>query len=218
VLPSDSVSTSYRYFGQSLSLSSSGDTLVVGAHSEGAAGMVTGAWWHFEWSGTLFEQSGLKKVGQPTSNGADQGVSVALSSDGQTVIGPCPTALAMQLPVRQACLLISFFVTGLFVSLSGAVGAIGESCAYMWARNVSGSTDWQQLSKMTDAVTGSWFGYSVALSGSTMEFVIGGQCAHPALSFDSAVSDARCPFPFALLHVASRARKRTHRNLPCFVE
>jgi hypothetical protein len=88
VLPSDSVSMSGRYFGTSLSLSSSGDTLVVGAYGEGATGMVTGAWWHFEWNGTLFEQSGLKKVGQPTSNTARQGSSIALSADGQTVIGP----------------------------------------------------------------------------------------------------------------------------------
>jgi hypothetical protein len=56
------------------------------------------------------------------------------------------------------------------------VGAYQENSAYLWARNVSGSTDWQQLSKLTDAEVGSQLGRSVALSGSTMEFVIGGQC------------------------------------------
>jgi hypothetical protein len=42
---------------------------------------------------------------------------------------------------------------------------------------VSGSTDWQQLSKIT-AEPYSYFGSSVAVSGSTMEFVIGGQFPH----------------------------------------
>jgi hypothetical protein len=86
VLPYDSISASYRYFGQALFLSSSGHTLVVGARS--------GAWWHFEWNGTLFEQSGLKKMAQPMITGANQGYSIALSADGQTVIGLCTAASA----------------------------------------------------------------------------------------------------------------------------
>jgi hypothetical protein len=96
VLPSDSVITINRYFGRGLSLSSSGDTLVVGAYGEVIVGMVTGAWWHFEWNGTVFEQIGLKKVGHPTTNGGYQGYSIALSADGQTVIGSCTAASAMQ--------------------------------------------------------------------------------------------------------------------------
>jgi hypothetical protein len=87
VLPSDSVITSHRLFGFSVSLSSNGDTLVVSACREDATGTDIGAWWHFEWNGTLFEQIGLKKVGQPTRNNAYQGSSIAVSSDGQTVIG-----------------------------------------------------------------------------------------------------------------------------------
>jgi hypothetical protein len=93
VLPSDSVSLTSRRFGSSLSLSSSGDTLVVGAEGEHS---FTGAWWHFEWNGTLFEQVGLKKVGQPTIINANQGISIALSADGQTVIGPITAASAWQ--------------------------------------------------------------------------------------------------------------------------
>jgi hypothetical protein len=106
VLPYDSVSASNRYFGFSVSLSSSGDTLVIGAPGEGAAGMVTGVWWHFEWNGTLFEQSALKKVGQPTINGASQGSSIVLSSDGQTVIGSCSFASVGLQFVVCACLCI----------------------------------------------------------------------------------------------------------------
>jgi hypothetical protein len=95
VLPSDSLSLTGRWFGSSLSLSFSGDALVVGAPFERtAAGMITGAWWYFEWNGTLFLQSGLRKVGQPTVGGAKQGASVALSADGQTVIGKRTAASA----------------------------------------------------------------------------------------------------------------------------
>jgi hypothetical protein len=107
VLPSDSVSTINRYFGWSLSLSSSGDTLVVGAYREGATGTNIGAWWHFEWNGTLFEQIGLKKVGQTTGSGAWQGSSIALSADGQTVIGLCTAVAAMQHAARGDRILIS---------------------------------------------------------------------------------------------------------------
>jgi hypothetical protein len=92
VLPSDSLQFFFRYFGVSVALSASGDTLVVGAQGEGVAG----AWWHFEFNGTLFEQVGLKKVGQPTSNGAQQGFSIAVSADEQAVIGLCTADSALQ--------------------------------------------------------------------------------------------------------------------------
>jgi hypothetical protein len=111
ILPSDSVSTFSRHFGQALALSSSGDTLVVGGYGEGVVGMRTGAWWHFEWNGTLFEQSGLKKVGQPTIPPAYQGYSIALSSDGQTAIGSCTSASSMPHTPRWSCLLIFFVST-----------------------------------------------------------------------------------------------------------
>ena len=178
VLPSDSVSVTSRRFGQVLSLSSSGDTLVVGAPGEGAAGTDIGAWWHFEWNGTLFEQIGLKKVGQPAINNANQGYSIALSSGGDALIGLCLAALAMRLPVRHAYVLISHVsaLHCLFVWRIGSVGARGEGSAYLWARHVSGVTDWQQISKLNDTEVGkNNFGAAVAMSGREMEFAIGGQ-------------------------------------------
>jgi hypothetical protein len=66
----------------------------------------------------------------------------------------------------------------LFTCVIGSVGAYLERSAYLWTRNVSGSSDWQQLSKIRSPEAGTEFGSSVALSGSTMEFVIGGQCPH----------------------------------------
>jgi hypothetical protein len=110
VLPYDSINVSNRRFGISLSLSSSGDTLVVGAYGEDSS---TGAWWHFEWNGTLFEQSGLKKVGQPTRDGAWQGSCIALSTDGQTVIGPCTADSALQHMRRFGLTFSSYFFSSL---------------------------------------------------------------------------------------------------------
>jgi hypothetical protein len=91
------------------------------------------------------------------------------------------------------------------------VGEYGERSAYLWTRNLSGSSDWQQLGKLTDADAGSRFGSSVALSGSTQEFVIGGQfhtaAALAFFPFQRPVHDAR--LLFACLQVAPRARKST---------
>jgi hypothetical protein len=68
------------------------------------------------------------------------------------------------------------------VWLVPAVGTYNENSAYVWTRNVSGSTDWQQLSKLSGPESGSGYGQAVALSGSSMEFVIGGQCTtHPRI-------------------------------------
>jgi hypothetical protein len=96
-----------------------------------------------------------------------------------------------------------FFFSDCVVLFRGtcAVGAYQERTAFLFSRNVFGSTDWQQVSKIYGTESSSSFGQSVALSGSTMEFVIGGQWKHPhALHFDFAASGARCTFavcPFA---------------------
>jgi hypothetical protein len=55
---------------------------------------------------------------------------------------------------------------------------------------VSGSSEWQQLSNI-NSLNG--FGYSVALSGSTQELVIGGQM-HTAASVCLFERHARLPF------------------------
>jgi hypothetical protein len=189
VLPSDWVAPNFRYFGRALALSSSGDTLVVSAYGEGSN---IGGWRHYEWNGAQFNQVGARMIGQPAIASANQGYSIAMSSDGQTVIG-----LSLQLSPLLACPAsrtagCCFFLptrADVFLPLSScalcccvlvSVGASGtnERSAYVWSRNVSGSTDWQQLSKLTDVETGSGYGASVALSGSTMEIVVGGQQTH----------------------------------------
>jgi hypothetical protein len=94
------------------------------------------------------------------------------------------------------------------VWLVSAVGADNEDSAYVWARNVSGSTDWQQLSKISDTEVNSWFGAAVALSESAMEFVIGGQFHTAILAFyhlQRAVHDACLRFARG-----QRAMRSTH--------
>jgi hypothetical protein len=54
---------------------------------------------------------------------------------------------------------------------------------YLYARPPLPSVgDWPLLSKVTNAESGSVFGWSVALSNTTMEIIIGGQCAHSCIA------------------------------------
>jgi hypothetical protein len=68
--------------GQSVSLSSDGDTLAVGGIRDNSN---AGATWIFTRSGTVWTQQGPKLVGTPATGAAGQGRSVSLSSDGNTL-------------------------------------------------------------------------------------------------------------------------------------
>jgi hypothetical protein len=68
--------------GQSVSLSSDGNTAIVGGPGDG----VTGAAWVYTRSGGVWSQQGSKLVGTGAVGGANQGYSVALSADGNTAI------------------------------------------------------------------------------------------------------------------------------------
>jgi hypothetical protein len=83
LLPTDPASLAdSRLFGHSAAMSSTGQTLVIGGWAEAN----TGAWRAFEWNGTHYNQDGLKKVGTPSSGNAQQGVSIAITPNGQTVL------------------------------------------------------------------------------------------------------------------------------------
>ncbi len=69
--------------GRSVALSGDGNTAIVGGHNDNNA---TGAAWVFTRSGTTWTQQGRKLVGTPAVRDANQGVSVALSSDGNTAL------------------------------------------------------------------------------------------------------------------------------------
>jgi FG-GAP-like repeat/FG-GAP repeat len=68
--------------GQSVALSADGNTAIIG----GEADEPNGAAWVFVRSGGVWTQQGPKLVGSGVSVGSSQGVSVALSADGNTAI------------------------------------------------------------------------------------------------------------------------------------
>ena len=73
-----------NYQGYSVALSADGNTAIVGGFGDNAG---TGAAWVYTRSGTAWSQQGSKLVGSGvTGRTAEQGFSVALSSDGNTAI------------------------------------------------------------------------------------------------------------------------------------
>jgi lipocalin len=71
------------YQGQSVSLSSDGNTAIVGGYADNGG---IGAVWIFTLSGGVWTQQGNKLVGTGASGSANQGRSVSLSLDGNTAI------------------------------------------------------------------------------------------------------------------------------------
>src|SRR5208282_3546808 len=69
--------------GQSVALSADGNTLIVSGPGDNSG---TGAAWVFTQSGGVWTQQGSKLVGTGATPDANQGISVALSADGNTLI------------------------------------------------------------------------------------------------------------------------------------
>ncbi|MCX7632599.1 MAG: FG-GAP repeat protein [Turneriella sp.] len=69
--------------GMSVALSADGNTALIGGNGDDGA---TGAAWVFVRSGSHWLQQGSKLVGTPCSTNAQQGISVALSADGNTAL------------------------------------------------------------------------------------------------------------------------------------
>ena len=79
------------YFGNSISLSSDGNTFIAGGYGDFSG---TGAVWIFTRSGGVWTQQGTKLVGTGSVGNGDQGFSVAITSNGNTAIegGPYDNA------------------------------------------------------------------------------------------------------------------------------
>jgi hypothetical protein len=78
--------------GRSVALSGDGNTAVVGGGTDNRSidGNATGAAWVYTRSGGVWTQQGSKLVGIGAVGLAEQGTSVALSGDGQTIISGGP--------------------------------------------------------------------------------------------------------------------------------
>ncbi len=72
--------------GTSVSLSGDGNTAVIGGEDDTVSNQLIGAAWIFTRSGNTWTQQGNKLVGTGAVGEAEQGFSVALSSDGNTLV------------------------------------------------------------------------------------------------------------------------------------
>jgi hypothetical protein len=137
--------------GMSVALSADGNTAIVGGWSDNSK---TGAAWVFTRRGGVWTQQGNKLVGVGAVGGARQGVSVALSADGNTAIvgGPGDNPWDQSVPF--------------------GLGAAGAA----WVFTRSGGVWTQQGNKLVGvgAVGSARQGMSVALSADGNTAVVGG--------------------------------------------
>jgi hypothetical protein len=182
--------------GWSVALSADGNTAMVGGYQDNS---LTGAAWAYTRSGGVWTQQGSKLVGTGATVGAAQGVSVALSADGNTaIIGGyydnsnlgCAWAWTRSGGVwtQQGSKLVPTGVVGYaFHGFSGALSADGNTAilggyydkagvgaAWVWTR--SGGVWTQQGSKLVgnDVVGQAFQGWSVAISGDGNTAIVGG--------------------------------------------
>jgi uncharacterized repeat protein (TIGR01451 family) len=182
--------------GASVSISSDGNTAVVGGPADNS---VAGAAWVWVRSGGVWTQQGSKLVGSGATGVAIQGNSVAISGDGNTIIvgGPNDNNAAGAAWVwtrsggvwtQQGSKLVgsggsAIAQQGFSVSLSsdGNTAIVGGNkdnsdagAAWVWTR--SGGVWTQQGSKLvgTGAVGTANQGYSVSLSGDGNTAFVGG--------------------------------------------
>jgi hypothetical protein len=156
-------------FGLSVALSSDGNTALIGGDydNEGSRGFAAGAAWVFTRSGSTWTQQGGKLTGGGETGDGFFGVSVALSSDGNTAL----------------------------------IGGPGEGAAWVFVRPASTWT--QQGNKLTGGGEigtglGTHFGSSVALSSDAKTLLIG----EPADPRASTAGVARVFVPGHALSVA----------------
>jgi hypothetical protein len=131
--------------GRSVSLSADGNTAIVGGLSDNDH---TGAAWVYTRIRDVWHQQGAKLVGKGAVGGAAQGISVALSGDGNTAI-----------------------VGGHLDN-----GEVGAAWLYTRSGGLSDGVWSQQGAKLvgTGAIGGAAQGYSVSLSGDGHTAIVGG--------------------------------------------
>jgi len=134
-------------FGRSVSLSSDGNTALVGAYYEDAGGSMAGASYIFVRSGVVWSEQQKLTASDAEADDAF-GYSVSLSGDGNTAI------------------------VGAFEEDAGGGNA---GAAYIFVRN---GVVWSQQQKLTasDAEADDYFGYSVSVSSDGNTSLVGAYC------------------------------------------
>jgi hypothetical protein len=151
--------------GMSVALSSDGNTALVGGWSDNSK---TGAVWVFTRSGGVWTQQGKKLVGTDAVGSARQGMSVALSADGNTAIlgGPGDNLWDRRAPF--------------------GLGAAGAA----WVFTRSGGV-WTQQNKLVSTGPVGRLGTSVALSADGNIAVVGGFAEDGGMALEFSRSDGR---------------------------
>jgi hypothetical protein len=207
----------YNYFGHSVSLSSDGNTALVGALEEDTGATRAGAAYIFIRSGGTWTQQQKIQASDPEANDYF-GYSVSLSGDGNTALigayedtGASDAGAAYiftrsggtwsQQQKIQASDAQAYDYFGYSVSLSsdgntaliGAryedTGATDAGAAYIFIRS-GGTWTQQQKIQASDAETGDQFGYSVSLSGNGNTALIGARYE------DTGATDAGAAYVF----------------------
>jgi len=132
------------YFGYSVSISSDGNTAIVGAYLEDTGGTDTGSAYIFTRSGTTWSEQ--QKIQASDKQVSDRfGNSVSISSDGNTAI------------------------VGAYLEDTGGNGA---GSAYIFTRS---GTTWSQEGQLfaSDAEASDYFGYSVSISSDGNTAIVG---------------------------------------------
>jgi hypothetical protein len=183
--------------GYSVALSADGYTAIVGGPFDNSH---AGAAWVFTQSGGVWTQQGSKLVGGGAVGGADQGLSVALSADGNTAIvgGPFDnagvgaawvftqsggvwTAGGTKLPLGSGAVGIAEQGASVALSADGSTAIVGgdgdnSGAGAAWVFTRSGSVWTQQGPKLvgSGAVGAAEQGQSVALSADGNTAIVGG--------------------------------------------
>ena len=193
---SQSVSASNQ--GIAVALSADGNTALVGGEFDGGG---WGAAWVFTRTGVTWTQQGQKLVGNDAAGAANQGLSVALSADGNTALvgGPLDNSQAGAAWVytrtgavwaQQGAKLIANNPTGTSSGMGWSVALTADgntaiaggffddtSIGAAWIFNRAGSQWTQQPAKLvgTGGVGMSGQGYSVSLSADGTTALLGGR-------------------------------------------
>jgi hypothetical protein len=139
----------YDQFGESVAISSDGNTAIVGASHEDTGGGNAGAAYIFTWSETSSSWSEQQKIQASDKQAYDYfGGSVSISGDGNTVI------------------VGARYEDSKFWSESGA------AYIFTWSETSSNWSEQQKI-KASDNQQGDHFGYSVAISGDGNTAIVG---------------------------------------------